>query len=226
MRIDYLLRLLILGLPMNMVIAQQPTVSGRVTDAETGEALAGVNITEVGTPNGTSTDSGGQYQITTASDSATLVFSFIGYEVVRENAGGGSIIDVALVPRLLEFGNVVVTALGLERESRELGYTVQSLEAKEISEVKSTNFIDNLAGKIAGVTISQGATGVGSTSKITIRGEASFTNNNPLFVVDGTPINNNSIVNFTDDAAAGFQEIDFGNGAMEVNPTISSLFRF
>ncbi|HAI42282.1 MAG TPA: SusC/RagA family TonB-linked outer membrane protein, partial [Maribacter sp.] len=83
---------------------------------------------------------------------------------------------------------------------------------------KSVNFLDNLSGKLAGVTINQGATGVGSSSKITIRGEASFSNNNPLFIVDGVPINNNSVFNFTNEAAAGFQEIDFGNGAMEVNP--------
>ncbi|MFT7442757.1 MAG: TonB-linked SusC/RagA family outer membrane protein, partial [Maribacter sp.] len=91
-------------------------------------------------------------------------------------------------------------------------------KSKDISEIKTPNFLDNLAGKLAGVTISQGATGVGSSSKITIRGEASFSNNNPLFVVDGTPINNNTVFNFTNEAAAGFQEIDFGNGAMEVNP--------
>ncbi|MGB0950275.1 MAG: TonB-dependent receptor plug domain-containing protein, partial [Marinirhabdus sp.] len=81
----------------------------------------------------------------------------------------------------------------------------------------AVNFLDNLSGKLAGVAISQGATGVGSSSKITIRGEASFSNNNPLFVVDGTPINNQTAFNFTNEAAAGFQEIDFGNGAMEVN---------
>ena len=111
-----------------------------------------------------------------------------------------------------------MTALGLKRETKELGYVVQSLDAKGVTEVKSVNFLDNLSGKLAGVTINQGATGVGSSSKITIRGEASFSNNNPLFIVDGVPINNNSVFNFTSEAAAGFQEIDFGNGAMEVNP--------
>ncbi|MEO1436168.1 MAG: SusC/RagA family TonB-linked outer membrane protein, partial [Bacteroidota bacterium] len=93
----------------------------------------------------------------------------------------------------------------------------QQLNSKEVASIKSPNFVDNLAGKVAGVTINQGATGVGSTSQISIRGASSFTNNNPLFVVDGIPINNNSILNFTNEAAAGFQEVDFGNGAMEVN---------
>lgn len=113
---------------------------------------------------------------------------------------------------------IVVTALGIKRDEKELGYTVQTLDAETVSEVKAVNFLDNLAGKLAGVTISQGATGVGSSSKITIRGEASFSNNNPLFVVDGVPINNQTVFNFTNEAAAGFQEIDFGNGAMDVNP--------
>ena len=112
----------------------------------------------------------------------------------------------------------MITALGFKRETKELGYAVQSLGSDDIQEVKAVNFLDNLSGKLAGVTVSQGATGVGSTSKITIRGEASFSNNNPLFVVDGTPINNNTVFNFTNEAAAGFQEVDFGNGAMEVNP--------
>ncbi|MEM7039291.1 MAG: TonB-dependent receptor plug domain-containing protein, partial [Bacteroidota bacterium] len=149
---------------------------------------------------------------------ATLLISAAGYDSEEIEVNGRSTIDVALEETNIELDDVVMTALSLKRESKSLGYTVQSLDPKEVSEIKSANFIDNLAGKVAGVTVSQGATGIGSTSKITIRGEASFTNNNPLFVVDGTPINNNSVVNFTNDAAAGFQEVDFGNGAMEVNP--------
>lgn len=210
--------LFLLCFSANLALSQNVSVSGKVSDAESGKPLPGVNVIEVGTANGTSTDADGQYEIIVASDSATLAFSFIGYEVFRENVHGRRMINISLVQKPLQLGEVVVTALGLERESKELGYTIQSLEAEDIATVKSSNFLDNLSGKIAGITIIPGATGVGSTSKITIRGEASFTNNNPLFVVDGTPINNNSIINFTNDAAAGFQEVDFGNGAMEINP--------
>ncbi len=118
----------------------------------------------------------------------------------------------------LALNDVIITALGVKRESKDLGYAIQKVEGKELSEVQSPNFVNNLAGRIAGVTVTQGPTGVGSTAKISIRGESSFTNNNPLFVIDGIIINNRSTVNFTNDAAAGFQEVDFGNGAMAINP--------
>ena len=197
--------------------AQEVTVSGQVKDSQSGETLPGVSIVEKGTTNGTTTDDKGNYSIKVSGKEAVLTFSFIGYLSQDEVVNSRTAINLTLAPNALELGEFVVTALGLERQSKDLGYAVQRLEPQEVSEVKSPNFVDNLAGKVAGVTVSQGATGVGSSSKITIRGEASFTNNNPLFVVDGVPINNNSVLNFTNEAAAGFQEVDFGNGAMEIN---------
>ncbi|WP_420386887.1 SusC/RagA family TonB-linked outer membrane protein [Roseivirga sp.] len=194
----------------------QTKISGKVVDAQN-QPMQSVTVLEKGTSNGVATSADGTYQIT-VSDNATLVFTFIGFEAMEVDVAGKSTINIILEERTNLLGDVVVTALGIERQTEDLGYNVQRLEPKALNEVKAPNFVDNLAGKLAGVTISQGATGVGSTSKITIRGEASFTNNNPLFVVDGTPINNNSVINFTNDAAAGFQEVDFGNGAMEVNP--------
>ncbi len=198
-------------------IAQSFSISGTLRDAETQEAIPGVAVQEKGTQTGTYSDKDGQYTLNVSSQEAVLVFQLLGYAKKEVSASSGSRIDIWLQPTSIQVGDVVVTALALERSTKDLGYAVQRLNARQISEVKSPNFIDNLAGKVAGVTISQGATGVGSTSRISIRGEASFTNNNPLFVVDGTPINNNSIINFTNDAASGFQEVDFGNGGMEIN---------
>ena len=198
------------------ILAQ--SVSGVIKDAETDEVLTGVSIREKGTANGTVSDANGNYSLKPSGVESVLIFTYIGYRETAVAVNGRTTLDIVLEESSELLNEVVVTALGLERETKDLGYAVQSLNAEEISEVKSANFVDNLAGRLAGVSVSQGATGVGSTSKITIRGEASFTNNNPLFVVDGTPINNNSIVNFTNDAAAGFQEVDFGNGGMEVNP--------
>ncbi|MCC6459448.1 MAG: SusC/RagA family TonB-linked outer membrane protein [Saprospiraceae bacterium] len=197
--------------------AQKITVRGTVTDQQLGEAMPGVRITEKGSVNGAVTDARGQYSLELADASAVLVCSYLGYVGQEIPVGTLRTIDFALLPQNLRLGEIVVTALGLERSTKDLGYAVQRLDGSDISEVKSVNFTDNLAGKVAGVTISQGATGVGSTSKITIRGEASFSNNNPLFVVDGIPINNNSIINFNNDDAAGFQAVDFGNGAMDLN---------
>lgn len=200
-----------------MLPGQNIRVSGQVTDKQSGETMPGVSVNEKGAFNGSVTDAAGQYSLEVSGRSATLVFNFLGYLPQEETVGSRSNIDVALMSKTLDLSEIVVTALGQKRESKGLGYAVQRLDAEDIAEVKSPNFMDNLAGKLAGVTVSQGSTGVGSTSKITIRGEASFSNNNPLFVVDGTPINNNSIINYTNDDAAGFQEVDFGNGGMELN---------
>jgi len=201
---------------LSILSAQTLSLSGRVSDAGNGNALTGVSVQEKGTTNGVVTDLNGQYTIKVPLE-ATLVFSFIGFTNQELKVSKATSPDIALEAETALLGEVVVTALGLERSAKKLGYAVQKLEAAQVSAVKSANFVDNLAGKLAGVTISQGATGIGSTSKITIRGESSFTNNNPLFVVDGIPINNNSILNFTNEAAAGFQEVDFGNGGMEIN---------
>ncbi|MEL6721109.1 MAG: carboxypeptidase-like regulatory domain-containing protein, partial [Bacteroidota bacterium] len=211
-----LLLFLILGLFSTAVFAQQ-MISGKVVDAETKEPLIGANLTQKGAE-GTATDLDGKFIMKVLYETDNNInISFVGYQSQEMRFSAGQKDLVVELKASIELNEIVVTALGLERSSKDLGYAIQGLDSEEISAIKSPNFIDNLAGKLAGVTISQGATGVGSTSKITIRGEASFTNNNPLFVVDGTPINNNSILNFTNEAAAGFQEVDFGNGAMEVN---------
>ncbi len=194
----------------------QITISGRVTDASNNAPLPFVNITN--NNKGTITDENGNYKIEVSSVTSQLKFSFLGYKTQTVTVGNMTTINISLAEDASTLGEVVITALGLERETKELGYSVQAIKSESLTEVKTVNFLDNLQGKLAGVTVTQGATGVGSSSKITIRGEASFSNNNPLFVVDGIPINNETVFNFTNEAAAGFQEIDFGNGAMEVNP--------
>ncbi len=195
----------------------QITITGTITSAEDAQPLAYVNISS-NTNQGTISDENGNYKIEVSSTFNELKFSYLGYKTQTVIVGDDTIINILLEEDTAALDEVVITALGLERESKELGYVVQELNSETLTEVKTVNFLDNIAGKLAGVTVSQGATGVGSSSKITIRGESSFSNNNPLFIVDGTPINNETVFNFTNEAAAGFQEIDFGNGAMEVNP--------
>jgi len=201
---------------LNMVNAQE-TITGIVTDTD-GNTIPYVNILLSGTLTGSTTNEDGIYSLEVPNLSGEIEFSVLGFENQVVSINNRRTINITLNDSSEVLDEVVLTALGLKRETKELGYVVQSLDAKGVTEVKSVNFLDNLSGKLAGVTINQGATGVGSSSKITIRGEASFSNNNPLFIVDGVPINNNSVFNFTSEAAAGFQEIDFGNGAMEVNP--------
>ena len=195
----------------------QTTITGTITDKNTGEKIPYVSITTA-TNNGTTSNLDGFYSIAILDKNQFITFSYLGYQTQKIKVDNLTEINVQLIEQQTSLNEIVVTALGVNRQTKELGYVVQEIKAKELTEVKTPNFLDNLSGKLAGVTISQGATGVGSSSKITIRGEASFSNNNPLFVVDGTPINNNTVFNFTNEAAAGFQEIDFGNGAMEVNP--------
>jgi len=192
----------------------QITIKGTVSDAA-GNPISFANVAERGTQNGTTTTVTGSYSITVA-ENAVLVYSYIGYQTKSLPAVAGDVLNVILLEGD-SLDEVIITALGIKRQERELGYAVQTLDEKDIQEVKAVNLVDNLAGKIAGITVTPGATGVGSSSKITIRGESSFSNNNPLFIVDGTPVNNNSVFNFTNEAAAGFQEVDFGNGAGEIN---------
>lgn len=196
----------------------QAQVTGTVSDAKDQSTLPGVTIFNKNSKTGSSTDEQGRFTLDVDNYPVTLSFSFIGYRTQELVVNEPSNLSIALKEDNINLNEVVVTALGEQRDKSKLGYSIQELESREISSVKSANFLDNLSGKLAGVTVSQGATGVGSSSKITIRGESSFTNNNPLFIVDGLPINNNSIINVTNDAAAGFQEVDFGNGGMEVNP--------
>ncbi|WP_179351361.1 SusC/RagA family TonB-linked outer membrane protein [Winogradskyella vidalii] len=194
----------------------QITITGTVTEASSKTPLPFVNISS-SNGNGTTSSDDGTYTIVVNSTTDKLTYSSLGYKSQTIEVGNQTIINIELQEDSAALDEVVITALGLERDTKELGYAVQAISSKKLTEVKTVNFLDNLQGKLAGVTVTQGATGVGSSSKITIRGEASFSNNNPLFVVDGVPINNETVFNFTNEAAAGFQEIDFGNGGMEVN---------
>lgn len=196
----------------------QTTITGTVTESDGKTTIPLVSILLNNGESATISDMDGKFSIKVFDSADELTFSAIGFTTQTITVGNQTSVSVSLAESTTSLSEVVVTALGLKRESRKLGYALQSIDSEGISEVKAVNFLDNLAGKLAGLNITQGATGVGSTSKITIRGESSFSNNNPLFVVDGTPVNNNTIFNNTNEAAAGFQEIDFGNGAMEVNP--------
>ncbi|MCX8212265.1 MAG: SusC/RagA family TonB-linked outer membrane protein [Lewinella sp.] len=212
----------LVGLLFTAVLSAQTTVSGIVIDASTNAPLIGASIlAPEGFDVGTVTDLDGKFTLRLPEIADHVLVSYIGFNGRKidlgADAGARIGLEIALEPGTA-LGEVVVTALGLKRDNRELGYAVQQIQGDALTDVQAVNFLDNLSGQVAGLRVTAGATGVGSTSQIIIRGQTSFTNNNPLFVVDGTPINNNTIINLTSEAAAGFQEVDFGNGAMEVNP--------
>lgn len=209
------------GLLLGGFVLGQITISGTVVEADTPDAvgLVGVNVYLPNTTTGTVTDIDGQFSIRVPETALgeSLSFTYVGYQPVEYTiAGNASDVVIEMIGSAIVESEIVVTALGINRERRQLGYATQSLENEALTDVPAVNFVDNLAAQVAGVRVTAGATGVGSTSQIVIRGQPSFTNNNPLFVVNGTPINNNTTFNFTNEAAAGFQEVDFGNGAMEL----------
>jgi TonB-linked SusC/RagA family outer membrane protein len=209
----------LVGLLFTAAISAQ-MLTGSVRDAENGTLLVGASILLKG-GNGTVTDIDGKFSLQLPLSTSKMFVSYIGYTTLvvdlGADAGAREGLEIALQPGSA-LGEVVVTALGLKRDNRELGYAVQQIQGEALTDVQAVNFLDNLSGQVAGLRVTAGATGVGSSSQIVIRGQTSFTNNNPLFIVDGTPINNNTIINGTNEAAAGFQEVDFGNGAMEINP--------
>ncbi len=198
--------------------AQDRTVSGKVTD-ELSVPVPGVNVLVKGTTQGTITDIEGNYRISVPDDATILVFSFVGYETLEMEIGNQSTLDVNLTVDAQELGEVVVTALGIEREKKALGYSVQEIQGEDLNEAREVNVVNALAGKVAGVQITNGNSGVGSTSRIIIRGESSLAGDNqPLFVVDGIPINNTTDTRTTASGIADNMNLDYGNGAADINP--------
>ena len=196
--------------------AQQRTVSGTVTDAESGESLPGVNVILKGTTEGTVTNIQGDYTLSVPSDGGTLVFSFIGLTSREVEIGNQSTLDVIMQEDSKQLNEVVVTALGVEREERSLGYAVQEVSGEDVNRTKETNVINSLSGKIAGVQV-RSANTLGGSANINIRGTSTIAGNNqPLFVVDGVPIDN-SVYN-SDDQQRGAGGYDLGNPASDINP--------
>lgn len=214
-----LLRLLIcLALPGSAVWAQESrTITGKVTSTEDGAPVPGVNILHEGTTNGTVTDSQGNYTITISPPTGNLVFSFIGFQTVTMSVEGRTTIDVQLEVDAEQLTEVVVTALGIRRETKALGYSVQELKGENLTRAKETNIVNSLQGKIAGVQVQGNQGALGGSSRILIRGSRSIANENqPLFVVDGVPLDNS---NFNSaDVQRGSGGYDYGNAAQDINP--------
>jgi TonB-linked SusC/RagA family outer membrane protein len=217
LRIRFMLFVLLGSLISYSPAFAQATVSGQVTDAETGEGLVGVSVVIQGTSQGTVTDVSGNYRLEAPGEDATLVFSYIGYLTVQEKVGNRSTINVSMREDAKQLSEVVVTALGVKRESKSLGYTVQKVSGEDITQARETNVINSLAGKVAGVNIVGSSSGPTASSNITIRGQSSLSGNNqPLFVVNGLPITNG--LNSPGDGLNGSTTIDFGNAAAVINP--------
>ncbi len=191
------------------------TVSGRITSSEGGEALPGVNVLLKGTNNGTITGVNGEYSILVPASNAVLVYSYVGYNTIEQTVNNRTTINVSLEPSVGNLNEVVVTALGIQREQKSLGYSVGKVEGASITNVAQENVLNGIAAKIPGVTINQ-TSGVGSSVSVVIRGAKSLSSDNqPLFVIDGVPVAN-GLNNFR--VMGDRNEVDYGNAITDLNP--------
>lgn len=171
----------------NNVIAK--TITGKVTDSK-GEPLIGVSILEQGTATGATTNADGNYTISVTGDNSVLVFSYIGFQNKTEPVGARTVVNVVLESRSSALEEVVVTALGIKREAKKLGYAATTANPEELQQNRTTNVMTSLEGKVAGLNISPPAAGPGSSTRIRLRGQAAFNgaSNSPLIVINGLPM--------------------------------------
>ncbi|HTF20626.1 MAG TPA: SusC/RagA family TonB-linked outer membrane protein [Chryseolinea sp.] len=196
--------------------AMAQTITGRVTSGDDGSPLPGVSVIVKSSTIGTTTDANGRYSITVTDGSSVLVASFIGFATQEVAVGTQTTIDFALREDATQLSEVVVTALGVPRETKTLVYATQSVKASELSELRDpNNVLNSLQGKIANVQVNQGSGGPGSGARIVLRGNRSIQgSNNALIVVDGVPINNST----RSIPGSDFGGIQSSDGASNVNP--------
>ena len=179
----------------NIIItnAREPepvNISGTVL-GEDGFPVPGAAVIESGTSNGTTADLDGKFSLTVSDASASVTFSSLGYDSVTLPVGTRTIFNVTLREEAVALEGTVVTALGIRRDEKALSYNVQEVSSEMLTEVKNANFINSLAGKVAGVTVNTSSSGVGGASKVVLRGNKSISqSSNALYVIDGIPMYN------------------------------------
>jgi TonB-linked SusC/RagA family outer membrane protein len=212
-------------------MSQQKTITGTVISSVKEDGpLPGVSVSVKGTTAGIITDLNGKYSLSVPGNATTLVFSYIGMKKQEVQIDNRLVIDVILEPDLLGLDEVVVTAIGISREKKSLGYAVQDVSGENINRAKTGNVLSAISGKVAGVNITSSAGAAGAASFINIRGQNSITGNNqPLFVVDGVPIDNSMDYSGNPDNLQNnlTQGYNYSNRAIDLNPddiqTISVL---
>jgi|WetSurMetagenome_2_1015567.scaffolds.fasta_scaffold00284_18 TonB-linked SusC/RagA family outer membrane protein len=198
------------------LMAQTVTIKGTVTSSDDGLPIPSVAVTVKGTTIGTLTDNDGKYSINVPANATELTFNFVGMAPVTETINGRTTINVAMAMETKGLDEIVVTALGISRDKKSLGYAVQEVNGDNISKTRESNFVNSLSGKVAGLSVKPAST-MGGSANILIRGVKSLLNNNQaLFVVDGVPIDN-SVANTATmvDGGGGY---DYGNAASDINP--------
>lgn len=193
--------------------AQKRQISGTVTSADDGTTLPGVSVVVKGATIGTVTDPDGKYSLEVPADAKTLQYTFVGMKMMEVPIGASSTIDVSMEVDALKVEEVVVTALGISRQQKSLGYAATSVQSEEFGKRSSVDAMNSLQGRVAGVSVTSGGGMPGASTKVIIRGYSSVKgNNNPLYVIDGVAIDNSSRVD-------GYNTgLDYGNRANDINP--------
>ncbi|GAA4346643.1 SusC/RagA family TonB-linked outer membrane protein [Hymenobacter saemangeumensis] len=213
--------LLLLLTLVGRVWAQNRTVTGRVIDKSTNEGLPGVGVIVKGTTVGTATDIEGRYSLSVPADANTLQFKFLGYVSTERPITGAGAIDVAMDVETKQLNEVVVTALGIQREKRALGYAVSEIKAEQVQQKSEPDVLRAIAGKVTGVQVSNASSTPGGSTRITIRGNTSLSRTNgPLFIVDGVPYDNDQFDsdNVVTDGTA------YSNRAADIDPNNISSY--
>lgn len=208
--------LLLLAIICCLASAKAQQVTGKVTAASDGTPLVGVNITVDETNAGTVSDLDGTFRIN-ASPGNTLVFSYIGFRIVRVTVSNETNLDVTMEEDAQSLQEVVVTALGVEKESKKLGYSVTSVNTDELVDNRTTNVVESLVGRVAGLNITPPAAGAGSSMQIRLRGQTAFAgaNNAPLIVINGLPIDQGAR---GANGGGGNNTRDTGDNLSNINP--------
>jgi TonB-linked SusC/RagA family outer membrane protein len=208
---------LFLALVVHVSFAQQKIITGTVSDSS--GSLPGVSVLIKGTEKGTETDFNGKYTIQ-ANTGDVLSFSYIGYKTIDKSITTSNTLNVSMEQDANLLDEIIITGLGISKKEKAIGYAVQKVSGKKINEAKEVNIVNSLQGRVAGVQIQGSASTLGGSSRITIRGSNSFLGNNqPLFVVDGVPINNSSYSDSDQQSGFGGGSYDYGNSASEIDPS-------
>jgi TonB-linked SusC/RagA family outer membrane protein len=213
----------LMALVMLPVMAQERQVTGTVFEPDGVTPIFGATVVLKGTSTGTSTDSRGAYSLRVTGTNPVLEFQFLGYVKQEIPVGDRSVITVVLQEEAIEVSAVVVTALGLTREEKSLGYAVSKVGSEELTNVVSTNWLSGMAGKVAGLTFNSASTGPISSMRVTLRGDASlkYGSNEALFVIDGVPVRSGTTATSSSSSYTNSGSdfpVDYGNGASDFNP--------
>jgi len=215
------LPLLLLVMASTGVWAQQKKVTGTVTNPANGKPVDNVSVTVKGASRGASTDAQGHFAIP-AAENETLVFTRVGYERREVKLGSGNTVDIQLVESIGQLEDVVVTALGIKRDEKALGYSVAKVKGEELTEAMSNNWTNSLTGRVAGLNLLKSGGGPSGTNKIQLRGETSIGGNSEaLIVVDGVIISGSSGQMTGTGSSAylqGESPVDFGTSLNDINP--------